>query len=44
MDALLQKLAFHYREYQLAFDANKIRAAKHHHLECERIRKAIGES
>ena len=43
MGALIGRLEFHKKEYELAFNANKSKAAEHHYLECERLKGLIYE-
>ena len=44
MGALISRLEFHKKEYEIAFNANKNKAAEHHHLECERLKRLIYEA
>ena len=44
MGALISRLEFHQKEYEIAFSCNKVRASEYHHSECERLRRLIYET
>ena len=44
MGALISRLEFHKKEYEIAFNASKSKAAKYHYLECERLKRLIYEA
>ena len=43
MGALIGRLEFHKKEYELAFNANKNKAAEYHRSECELLKELIYE-